>query len=78
MGDLRSDAKSLCNMLRDLSNSCHESDPLPFMKGLPDGNHGDFEEVDSYADEVDDEFANYLYENMLSSLYDDPVDSDAE
>ena len=78
MGDLRSDAKSLCNRLRDLSNSCHESDPFPFMKGLPGGDHGDFEEADSYADEVDDEFANYLYENMLSSLYDDPVDSDAE
>ena len=37
------------------------------MKGLPDVDHGDFEEVDFYADEVDDEFANYLHENMLSS-----------
>ena len=76
-GDLRSKIKFLDRHLTDLTKSRHETNPFPYMKGLPDGDHSDFEEVDFYADEVNNKFANYLYENMLFSSLDES-DSDAK
>jgi hypothetical protein len=77
IGDLRSKTKFLDRHLTDLTKSRHETNPFPYMKGLPDGDHGDFEKVDFYADEVNNKFANYLYENMLFSSLDES-DSDAK
>ena len=76
-GDLRSKIKFLDRHLTDLTKSRHETNPFPYMKGLPDGDHSDFEEVDFYADEVNNKFASYLYKNMLFSLLDES-DSDEE
>ena len=77
IGDLRSKTKFLDSHLTKLTKSRHETNPFPYMKGLPDGDHGDFEKVDFYADEVNNKFASYLYENMLFSSLDES-DSDAK
>ena len=75
--DLRSKIKFLNRDLTDLTKSRHETNPFPYMKGLPDGDHSDFEEVDFYADEVNNKFASYLYKNMVFSLLEES-DSDEE
>ena len=80
MSKLEYDERSLKNELINRSNSSDESDPFPFMRGLPTYaeccGQVDFGDVDPHADV--DEFSDYLYENNLFSFCDDTVDSNAE
>ena len=93
MVKLESDAKSLSNLLSNMSNRWEEDDdqedPFPFMRGIPSYSercgHFDFDEVDHFSGPcelipgtVSDYFCDYLDENKLSSLYDDPVEAKTE